>query len=96
MHTFINLVSPHMDPCCVGGQEHLDTCTSFFENWSNKKLRTKHELEPDMRVCVRHRIVWEDEEHMSGNRPPHLVCLLHEGLSVEGPGLEDDCHVEEV
>ena len=33
---------------------------------------------------------------MSGNGPPHLVRLLHEGLSVEGPGLEDNSHVEEV
>ena len=47
-----------------------------------------------IRVC--HRIVGEDQEHVSGEWPSHLVSLIHQNPSVEVPGLEDDCHVEEV
>lgn len=33
---------------------------------------------------------------MSDDRPTMGLGLLHEGLAVEAPGLEDDGHVEEV
>ena len=49
-----------------------------------------------MFVCVCHRIVREDQKHGSCKRPAHLVSFLHQNLSVEVPGLEDNCHVEEV